>query len=52
MKQAISLDSFRNFFLTEVEEFYPEVERTDTVPDALNRRAAEMGCYRLTLPVE
>jgi len=52
MKQAIALDSFRNFFLTEVEEFYPEVERTDTVPDALNRRAAEMGCYRLTLPVE
>lgn len=52
MTKAIALDSFRNFFLTEVEEFYPEVERTDTVPDALNRRAAEMGCYRLTLPVE
>lgn len=52
MSQAIPLDQFRKFFLTEVEDFYPEVDRTDTVSDALNRRAAEMGCYRLTLPVE
>lgn len=52
MSQPLPLDRFREFFLTEVEEFYPEVERTDTVPADLNRRAAEVGCYKLTLPVE
>ena len=52
MSQAIPLDKFREFFLTEVEEISPEVAETETVPDRLNRRAAEMGCYKLTLPVE
>lgn len=52
MNQAMPLEKFREFFLTEVEEFYPEVAETETVPAALNRRAAEVGCYKLTLPVE
>lgn len=52
MNQIISLDKFREFFLTEVEEAYPEVERTDSLPLRVHRRAAEIGCYRLTLPVE
>ncbi|MEP6869479.1 MAG: acyl-CoA dehydrogenase family protein, partial [Novosphingobium sp.] len=52
MSQIVALDKFREFFLTEVEAAYPEVARTETVPDHLNRRAAEMGCYKLTLPVE
>lgn len=52
MNQIISLDKFREFFLTEVEEAYPEVERTDSLPLPVHRRAAEIGCYRLTLPVE
>ena len=52
MSQAVSLEKFREFFLTEVEEAYPEVARTETVPDHLHLRAAEMGCYKLTMPVE
>jgi len=52
MSQIIALDKFREFFLTEVEEAYAEVERTDSLPDHVHRRAAEIGCYRLTLPVE
>jgi len=52
MSQAVSLEKFREFFLTEVEEAYPEVARTEAVPDYLHRRAAEMGCYKLTMPVE
>ena len=50
MRQAIPLGKFREFFLNEVEEAYPAIERTDILPDALHRRAAEVGCYRLTLP--
>ena len=52
MNQIIALDQFRDFFLTEVEAAYPEIERTDSVPEQIHRRAAEIGCYRLTLPVE
>ena len=52
MSQAVPLEKFREFFLTEVEDIYPEVAETETVPDRLNRRAAEMGCYKLTLPEE
>jgi len=52
MSKVIDLDKFREFFLTEVEEAYPEVERTDSLPEAIHKRAAEIGCYRLTLPVE
>jgi len=50
--KQVSLDEFRRFFLTEVEQAYPEVERTDALPPALHRRAAELGCYRLTIPTE
>ncbi|MEP6786778.1 MAG: acyl-CoA dehydrogenase family protein [Sphingomonadales bacterium] len=52
MSEIIALDKFREFFLTEVEAAYPEVERTDSLPAPIHRRAAEIGCYRLTLPVE
>ncbi|MEO8722111.1 MAG: acyl-CoA dehydrogenase family protein [Sphingobium sp.] len=52
MSEIIALDKFREFFLTEVEAAYPEVERTDSLPAPVHTRAAEIGCYRLTLPVE
>jgi alkylation response protein AidB-like acyl-CoA dehydrogenase len=52
MSNTVQLDEFRSFFLDEVESAYPEIERTDVLPDAIHRRAAEMGCYRLTIPTE
>lgn len=52
MGGAVELDAFRSFFLEEVEKAYPEIERTDVLPEAVHRRAAEVGCYRLTLPTE
>jgi len=52
MSDIVALDEFRSFFLKEVESVYPEVERTDSLPDAIHRRAAEIGCYRLTIPAE
>ena len=48
----MTVKEFRSFFLDEVERAYPEIERTERLPEALHRRAAEVGCYRLTLPVE
>jgi len=49
---VMNMKEFRSFFLDEVERAYPEIERTERLPEALHRRAAEVGCYRLTLPVE
>lgn len=52
MGQPISLEKFQRFFLEDVEEAYPEVERTEILPPALHKRAAEADCYSLTLPTE
>lgn len=52
MSNLVALDEFRSFFLDELEQAYSEIERTDVLPDALHRRAAELGCYRLTIPTE
>jgi len=48
----MNIKEFRSFFLNEVERVYPEIERTERLPEAIHRRAAEVGCYRLTIPVE
>jgi alkylation response protein AidB-like acyl-CoA dehydrogenase len=47
-----TVQEFRDFFLTEYEAASPEIEATDAIPDRLLERAAELGAYRLTLPVE
>lgn len=52
VNETMSVTEFRSFFLGEVERAYPEIERTDRLPEILHRRAAEIGCYRLTLPAE
>jgi alkylation response protein AidB-like acyl-CoA dehydrogenase len=52
MSDTVELDAFRKFFLDDIEKAYPEIERTDILPEELHRRAAEVGCYRLTMPVE
>lgn len=52
MSDMVALEEFRLFFLDEVEKAYPEIERTDVLPEAIHRRAAEIGCYRLTIPIE
>ena len=52
MSGAVELDAFRKFFLDDLEKAYPEIERTDILPEELHRQAAEVGCYRLTMPPE
>ncbi len=44
MSGAVELDAFRKFFLDDLEKAYPEIERTDTLPEKLHRQAAEVGC--------
>jgi alkylation response protein AidB-like acyl-CoA dehydrogenase len=43
---------FREFFVGEYEQAVQEIERTDVIPAQLLERAAELGAYRLTVPVE
>jgi acyl-CoA dehydrogenase len=47
-----SIDEFRQFFLDEFESFHEEIEATDSIPDSLLKRAAQLGCNRLTMPTE
>ncbi len=47
-----SVDEFRAFFAGPVEEAAAEIERTDRIPESLLQQAAELGCYRLSLPEE
>ena len=47
-----SIDEFRQFFLDEFESFHEEIEATDSIPDSLLKRAAQLGCNRLTMPPE
>jgi len=35
----VSVDEFRAFFLGEVERAYPQIERTERLPEALRRPA-------------
>jgi alkylation response protein AidB-like acyl-CoA dehydrogenase len=50
--QLPSVEDFRDFFFTEAEDASAEIETTDVIPDKLLRRAAEIGCYRLTVPTD
>lgn len=47
-----SVAEFGQFFLGELEQYYADVERTDSVPAEMHRRAAAIGCYALTVPIE
>jgi alkylation response protein AidB-like acyl-CoA dehydrogenase len=47
-----TVEEFREFFLNEYEAAAPEIEATEAIPDRLLKRAADLGAYRLTLPVE
>jgi alkylation response protein AidB-like acyl-CoA dehydrogenase len=47
-----ALETFRRFFREEFEAAADEIEQTDRIPESLLRRTAEVGAYRLTLPVE
>ena len=47
-----TVEEFREFFLNEYEAAAPEIEATEVIPDRLLERAADLGAYRLTLPVE
>ena len=44
------LESFSAFFRQEFEAAAAEIEATDRIPDRLLSKAAELGCYRLTVP--
>jgi alkylation response protein AidB-like acyl-CoA dehydrogenase len=47
-----ALETFTRFFLEEFEAAAAEIEATDRIPERLLHRSAELGAYRLTLPVE
>jgi alkylation response protein AidB-like acyl-CoA dehydrogenase len=47
-----SVDEFRSFFVDEYEKSADEIERTDSIPEHLLSRAAELGAYKLTIPEE
>ncbi len=47
-----TVEEFRAFFTGEVLAAAPEIEATERIPDRILERAAELGCYRLTLPAE
>ena len=50
ISNAPPLHDFRAFFLEEFEEAAHEIEATEIIPERLLRRAAEVGCFRLTIP--
>ena len=52
MSGTPALEAFRSFFLDTYEARTPEIERTDRIPDDLLKQVAELGAYRLTVPVE
>jgi alkylation response protein AidB-like acyl-CoA dehydrogenase len=52
MTQAPSVEEFRRFFLEVYEQRSPEIEDTDVIPKDLLDEVAELGTYRLTVPVE
>lgn len=52
MSAPPTVEEFKAFFVEEYEEGADEIEATDVIPDRLLKRAAEVGCYRLTLPEE
>ena len=47
-----ALERFSRFFLEEFEASAAEIEETDRIPASLLRQTAELGAYRLTVPVE
>lgn len=47
-----TVDQFRTFFVDDYEQWAGEIERTDVIPAEALSRAAELGAYRLTMPVE
>ena len=52
MSHVPSLADFEDFYLGEYLKFEAEIDSTERIPDELLRRAAELGSYRLTIPVE
>lgn len=52
MDRMPTIDEFRTFFVDEYEQVADEIERTDVIPAGMLERAAELGAYRLTIPVE
>jgi alkylation response protein AidB-like acyl-CoA dehydrogenase len=47
-----TIEEFKSFFLDEYEAVAREIDETDAIPPAIVDRAAELGCFRLTLPTE
>ena len=52
MTTVPSVEEFHAFFVEEYERDAQQIEATDAIPPHLLRRAAEIGTYRLTMPVE
>ena len=52
MSGAPSIAEFRYFYREVFEARAEEIERTDAIPRDLLEQAAELGVYRLTVPVE
>ena len=50
--QLPSVGDFEEFFSGPVENAAEELESTDRIPDSILDAAAELGCYRLTIPAE
>lgn len=46
------LVAYRRFFLEEFEASAEEIETTDRIPERLLKAAADLGCFRLTIPRE
>lgn len=47
-----TIEEFRTFFVEEYERQAGSIEASDVIPEALLRRTAELGAYRLTIPRE
>jgi alkylation response protein AidB-like acyl-CoA dehydrogenase len=52
MSAAPSIAEFRHFYREVFEARAKEIERTDAIPGDLLEQAAQLGVYRLTVPVE
>ena len=52
MDMIPDIDSFRAFFLEELEEHADEVETTGRLPADIRQRAADLAALRMTAPVE